>query len=241
MIREDQKNLLYGIRNFSVFIRLNVQFPAFGITLTTGKTPSPGLSLFLISDMISNACNGQACDFEDIRQRGAVLLAKAEYNCDEDTNEKDCYPDWEFSRIDEGDGFNFRTVQYTDDSGKERILRKMYGIRVVVKIYGQAGKFNIVNLLVALGAGLGLLSVASITADFLLQNCWPKREKFLHDKFCTVDLETMNQSNMSLNNPGESPYPESKLEYNLMRKESNRDMAGEVPNPLLLAAHDDDE
>jgi len=35
----ESQNLMIGISNFSAFIRTNVQFPLFGITLTSGKDP----------------------------------------------------------------------------------------------------------------------------------------------------------------------------------------------------------
>jgi len=183
----DYQNLLYGIRNFSVFIRTNVQFPLFDITVTSGKSPVPGLSLFYLRDMLKDTCNGEC--FENARMRGAVILAKAEYECDLDKGKSGCRPQWSFSRIDEGDGFNFRSIRYLDRNSTTREIRKLYGINVVVDIYGRAGRFDVVSLLTAIGAGLGLLTLATIIADFLLNTIWPRRELFLHDKFLTVNLE----------------------------------------------------
>jgi len=100
-----------------------------------------------------------------------------------------CRPQWSFSRIDEGDGFNFRSIRYLNKNSTTREIRKLYGINVVVDIYGRAGQFDVVSLLTAIGAGLGLLTLATIVADFLLNTIWPRRELFLHDKFLTVNLE----------------------------------------------------
>lgn len=216
---DSTSNLIFGIRAFSVFIRTNIQFPEFGITLTSGKDPIPGLSLFELYDMVTDACQGP-CDFEQMRQRGAVILAKAEFDCKASDTDA-CKPTWEFSRIDEGDGFNFRTASYINTDETKRDMKKLYGIRVVVAIYGQAGRFSIVALLVALGAGLGLLGLASLVADFLLQHCWPKREKFLHDKFCEVNLEQggfFDENN-----------------YSAIDEKNNK-----IANPLLEALNDED-
>ena len=49
-----------------------------------------------------------------------------------------------------------------------RVLVKAYGLRFVINVTGKAGKFNLVPLLMALGSGLGLLSVATIVADIFL-------------------------------------------------------------------------
>jgi len=46
-----------------------------------------------------------------------------------------------------------------------------------------------ISLLTAIGAGLGLLTVATLIADFILNTIWPKREVFLHDKYLNVKLE----------------------------------------------------
>ena len=40
-----------------------------------------------------------------------------------------------------------------------RTLVKAYGIRFVIKVTGQAGKFNIVPLATTVGSGLALLAV----------------------------------------------------------------------------------
>jgi len=93
--------------------------------------------------MLAGICDG---DCFDVLVDGAIILAKARYDCDEDSDVKDCYPSWDFSRIDEGDGFNFRTARYTNLNNTERVLRKLYGVRVVVVIFGSAGKFDIVVL-----------------------------------------------------------------------------------------------
>mmetsp|Transcript_13009 Transcript_13009/g.31869 ORF Transcript_13009/g.31869 Transcript_13009/m.31869 type:complete len:359 (-) Transcript_13009:264-1340(-) len=238
------ENLLYGVKNFSIFIRTSVQFPQFGITLTSGKDPKPGLSLFLLDDILSEAsCSSGSC-FESVRMRGGVILAKAKYDCDEDTDISHCFPTWSFSRIDEGDGFNFRSARYINTNSTERILRKMYGVRVVIVLFGKAGRFYIVNLLTVLGAGLGLLTIASLFADFLLQTIWPKREKFLHDKFLKVNLEPqvpmIRRTARNAVNEDEkeerasnTTYAELKARYIRFRSTSS------VPNPLLAAAPDE--
>ena len=42
------------------------------------------------------------------------------------------------------------------------------GLRFVFEMSGKASRFSIVALLVAIGAGLGLLIVATIAADFVM-------------------------------------------------------------------------
>ena len=59
-----------------------------------------------------------------------------------------------------------------------RSLVKAYGLRFIVVVTGTAGKFNFVPLLLSIGSGLGLLSVATIIADFILLNFTPKRKYY---------------------------------------------------------------
>ena len=61
-----------------------------------------------------------------------------------------------------------------------RILIKAFGLRFVISVSGKAGKFNVVPTLLTIGSGLGLLSVATIVADFFLLYCAKKRH-FYHD------------------------------------------------------------
>ena len=53
-----------------------------------------------------------------------------------------------------------------------RTLYKAYGIRFIINVLGQAGKFNSVQLMLTCGACLGLLSVSSLIADFLTLSCF---------------------------------------------------------------------
>jgi len=43
-----------------------------------------------------------------------------------------------------------------------RDLFKAYGIRFIIKVSGQAGKFAIVPLLLNIGSGIGLLAIVSL-------------------------------------------------------------------------------
>lgn len=56
------------------------------------------------------------------------------------------------------------------------MLVKAYGLRFIIIVNGQGGKFNIIPLMLTIGAGLGLLSLATIVADCMLVTCTKKRE-----------------------------------------------------------------
>jgi len=51
---------------------------------------------------------------------------------------------------------------YERDGKLYRDLFKAYGIRFIIKVSGEAGKFAIVPLLLNIGSGIGLLAIVSI-------------------------------------------------------------------------------
>ena len=61
-------------------------------------------------------------------------------------------------------------------------MNKRYGLKIEIHVDGQGGRFSIVALSIALGSGIGLLSVASLVTDFLLQNVC-KSQKYMERKF----------------------------------------------------------
>ena len=61
-----------------------------------------------------------------------------------------------------------------------RTLYKVYGLRFVINIVGIAGKFNSVQLLLTIGACLGLLSISSLIADFLTLSCFAIKKSFIN-------------------------------------------------------------
>ncbi len=55
------------------------------------------------------------------------------------------------------------------------MLTKAYGLRFVITVTGRAGKFSFMTVMLTLGSGLGLLSLASIITDMILLNCTKKK------------------------------------------------------------------
>ena len=57
-----------------------------------------------------------------------------------------------------------------------RELVKAYGIRFVISVTGEAGRFSFMPLLLTLGSGIGLLSVATVVADLFMLNFLERRQ-----------------------------------------------------------------
>merc|ERR1712224_771138 len=122
---------------------------------------------------------------EEVRDAGSVILMNADFNCNFDKSIVDCSPTWKMTRIDNfggdfSEGFNYYQTKYygspSPDSSSLRTVLKRYGIKLQVVVSGQAGKFNIVQLSIALGSGLAYLSLATLLTDFVIQHFMGKKK-----------------------------------------------------------------
>ena len=171
-------------------------------------TTDPYCPVFRVGDMLRAA---GIEDFEsEIMVRGGVITMGLTYDCDLDidTGVEDsandvaavnknpkknvCAPSVTFNRIDEaGDplasGYNFRFARY-DVGGTEpvRTLTKAYGVRFVFVVSGRAGRFSIVPLLIAFGSGIGLLSLATVAADFAATRLLAQRSLYVRHKYHSI-------------------------------------------------------
>ena len=98
------------------------------------------------------------------------------WDCDFDFN-RQCLPKFGFRRFDTKEtntasGFNFRFANKYRMNGKEyRVLYKAFGLRFIINVSGMGGKFNLVPLMMTIGAGLGLMSISVIIADCVMLHC----------------------------------------------------------------------
>jgi hypothetical protein len=123
----------------------------------------------------------------------SLSLCSAVWDCDFDKPEEDCNAHNTFVRLDDprsrlSSGFNFRSVEYLHDKYGARQLTKHYGVRLLVLISGVGRKFDIVALLTAIGAGIGLLSVATLVSDFIATNVLANRDVYKQAKFKEVEV-----------------------------------------------------
>lgn len=73
-----------------------------------------------------------------------------------------------------------------------RVVVKAYGLRFIITVNGKAGKFNLIPLMLSVGAGLGLLSLATIAADIVLVYCTTKRQIYREIKELDVKKSVNN-------------------------------------------------
>ncbi len=146
-------NYLYGVENFTIFIRVTVHFPTFGVTIdnANGSSPTPNYNLFTVGDLLQSADTS----IEEIRQPGCTIAVIINWDCNFDHNPSQCVPEFTLVRLDSqtgsdssSSGFNFRYANYYYLSNETtaalyRDLYKVYGIRFIFLLSGQAGKFDI--------------------------------------------------------------------------------------------------
>eukprot|EP00045_Choanoeca_perplexa_P015391 m.192992 g.192992 ORF g.192992 m.192992 type:complete len:448 (-) comp16971_c0_seq4:56-1399(-) len=198
-----------AVKNFTVFIKNTIFFPRFnakfGNTGLGNDTKAYQRSclwntgddrfcpVFRIEDMLTQA--GIKSFEDEAMALGALITVQIKYNCDLDQNSKTCEPEYEFTRVDKKDdplspGYNFRFAVHgvaPEFENVRRDLYKVYGLRFVFVVSGDAGRFSLVPLLVAFGSGLGLLGLATVIADMLVTKCLRNAQKYYDHKFEIVE------------------------------------------------------
>ncbi|XP_049896671.1 P2X purinoceptor 5 [Epinephelus moara] len=179
--------LLSEAENFTIYIKNFIRFPKFEFSksnvletsdesylkkCTYDKEENLYCPIFRLGDVVSWTRN----DFQEMAAKGGSVGILIEWNCDLDKDSSQCNPEYSFTRLDMNlnnsvtSGYNFRYARYFKDEkgGTFRTLYKVYGIRFDIMINGQAGKFNIVPTIIAIGSGVALLGVGAFACDMIL-------------------------------------------------------------------------
>eukprot|EP00823_Brevimastigomonas_motovehiculus_P001390 TRINITY_DN1190_c2_g1_i1.p1 TRINITY_DN1190_c2_g1~~TRINITY_DN1190_c2_g1_i1.p1 ORF type:complete len:410 (-),score=47.69 TRINITY_DN1190_c2_g1_i1:449-1678(-) len=188
---------------FSITVKANVDFPMFDSSYTNvGTSWIEGANIFTLKQIVERA--GWA--FDSVRSYGTVILLNFNYDCDLNTGDE-CTPTLDFSRIDDArpglisSGFNFRFPHNSvgTTQTETRTLFKAAGVRIIFNVSGRAGKFSYVALIIAIGAGFGLLGIATLICDFILAYFMPDTKE---NKY-----ETVNLADHDAKSPAGSPGP----------------------------------
>ncbi|XP_069135018.1 P2X purinoceptor 4-like isoform X1 [Argopecten irradians] len=198
--------VLLQSKDFTVFIKNNIEFPYYKIKRRNilGVQTDDELKtcrfdpfdpvkkfcpIFILGDVVRFA--GE--DYKNMSGSGGVMQIIIDWDCNLDKSLEDCVPEYTFRRLDSADfslsqGFNFRYAKfYRDPDGREvRTLYKAFGIKYIVTVIGQAGKFNVVPLLLNIGSGLGLLAVATILCDLVVLYVLKAKDVYREKKYLNV-------------------------------------------------------
>ena len=148
-------------------------------------------------EQIINQAETDPIERLEMLKKGGVILIGIDWECNYDFSKNPCVLSYQFDRYDlkfseskATSGFNFRFADKFEINGTMyRELHKAFGLRFIIQVTGKEGKFDFVPLLLTIGAGkkfrkipilkiilkilnfclgFGLLSVATLVADFII-------------------------------------------------------------------------
>uniref|UniRef100_A0A8C1LHJ6 P2X purinoceptor n=1 Tax=Cyprinus carpio TaxID=7962 RepID=A0A8C1LHJ6_CYPCA len=195
--RNPRPALLASAENFTVMIKNNIRFPAFNYIRRNilsemkdtelkgciyNRYKNPYCPIFRLGDIVSEAKE----KFSEIAVEGGVIGIQINWDCDLNHIFHSCLPKYSFRRLDEKEsnrtlypGLNFRFARYSTVNGEQqRTLFKMYGIRFDVMVFGKAGKFSIIQLIIYIGSTLSYYALTTLFLDWLIgTGCYSKEAK----------------------------------------------------------------
>ncbi|CAF0878887.1 unnamed protein product, partial [Didymodactylos carnosus] len=169
-----------ALNNFTVYIKSIATFLKLGLTLGNVRpetnfsclfdsSTNPKCPIFEIGYILNYISKKVGEDVEPaLLKDGGLIEIEQKWLCNFDFDAKRCFPTYDFRLLQSGNdvlspGINYRYVhKYRSNSTDYRTLIKVYGLRFIVTTTGQGGRFNIVNLFVAIGSGIGFMIIASI-------------------------------------------------------------------------------
>ncbi|CAL9707712.1 unnamed protein product [Knipowitschia caucasica] len=179
--------LLAAAENFTVLIKNNIRFPAFNyirrniLPWMNGsylkaceRKHDPLCPIFRLGDMVKAA--GE--NFKELAIEGGVIGIQIKWDCDLDRLTQHCLPVYSFRRLDEREsnktlypGLNYRFARYHVVNGEEeRTLYKAFGIRFEVMVFGQAGRFSFIQLILYIGSTLSYYALTTVLLDWLIES-----------------------------------------------------------------------
>ncbi|TDH13211.1 hypothetical protein EPR50_G00055240 [Perca flavescens] len=218
--------LLAAAENFTVLIKNNIRFPAFNFIrrnilpemndayLRSCQRGKDSLCpIFRLGDVVREA--GE--NFTEMAVEGGVIGILINWDCNLDRLMQRCLPKYSFRRLDEKEsnktlypGLNFRYAKYHTVNGvEERTLYKAFGIRFDVMVFGQAGKFCFIQLIIYIGSTLSYYALTTMMIDWLIetscysaevgQNYSEKKVESVQDKHkCIVCVSYVDENNIRL-------------------------------------------
>nr|CDS27370.1 p2X purinoceptor 4 [Hymenolepis microstoma] len=198
------------ISNYTVYIKNDIEFPNFGVKRKnrdawTSDKPL-GSCRYNPSHPVDKYCPifKFSTIFKEVGltpkalTRGGVIGILIDWECDLDLGANHCNPKYRFTNLDvESDGnsgFNFRyALRYRENGTIYRDLVKTFGFRFSIFVHGRAGRFSIIPLLLNLGSGLALLSIAPTICDIIILNIVGKKGIYKEAKFEVLTRDEVQQ------------------------------------------------
>jgi hypothetical protein len=133
-------------------------------------------------------------------RHGAVIRAKLDWDCNLDRTIKLCKPTYSFARLDTpvreetfSVGFNFRFASNWRYGKKYlRMLKKAFGIRLIISVSGKAGKFDFITLTLNTGSIVGIFGLATFFCDIILLHL--SNNASIYKNFIIQHVQTSNNN-----------------------------------------------
>uniref|UniRef100_A0A7M5WXX6 Purinergic receptor n=1 Tax=Clytia hemisphaerica TaxID=252671 RepID=A0A7M5WXX6_9CNID len=206
--------LLDGTKESTVLIKNQIHFPKFKVTRNNivhnqkkgsymkrclhNEETDPFCPIFKLRNIVENCGD----NYTKVGFKGGIYGIIIKWDCNLDHSIYDCVPEYKFERLDDektplSHGYNFRYVNYFVENGtRYRTLTKAYGIKFELVVFGKAGKFDIIPLLMNLGAGIGLLGIATIWCDFIVLNLVEKKEVYREHILESVEEQALRRETL---------------------------------------------
>lgn len=213
---------IYDALNFTVFVKNFVEFTRFGISRTNMfHNPTTFLKclyhpvhdklcpIFRIGDILQ-IVEPDDVERDKMLQYGGVVRIKIDWMCNLDLGADKCQPVYSFGRLDSRSrdeqfsfGFNFRFASHWKSKTRShRILKKAFGLRLIVTVNGEAGRFDFLVLTLNIGSMIGVLGLATFICDILALYFCKQGSIYRKQKFQTVNLASASSISTIHKNPG---------------------------------------
>jgi P2X purinoceptor 4 len=205
--------------NLTIFVKNFIQFTRFGISRTNIFHNSQNINKCRFHPVKDRLCPifrvGNLLEIvepdDDERSKmliyGGVVRIKIDWMCNLDSGEEKCQPKYSFGRLDSRQrdeqfsfGFNFRYASHWKVEGRShRILTKAFGLRFIVTVNGEAGRFDFLVLTLNIGSMIGVLGLATFICDivalyFCKQGSIYRKQKFqIINVASTTSISTINK------------------------------------------------
>uniref|UniRef100_A0A667YFC9 P2X purinoceptor n=1 Tax=Myripristis murdjan TaxID=586833 RepID=A0A667YFC9_9TELE len=212
--------LLAAAENFTVLIKNNIRFPAFnynGLAVTFSPKEDQKLIRCKSAESLRSLQGFVGKTLYRCPPQGGVIGIQIKWECNLDRLAQRCLPRYSFRRLDEKEsnktlypGLNFRFAKYKMVNGvEERTLYKAFGIRFDVMVFGKAGRFSLVQLIIYIGSTLSYYALTTVFIDWLIgtscysmearQNYAERKVEPVQDKQkCIVSVSFVDENHIRL-------------------------------------------
>lgn len=200
---------VFGASNYTVIVHNFIEFTRFGVSRKNVLDESEYFQTCHYHPVTDRLCPairlGDLLNLvesdDDERKKmliyGAVVRIKIDWMCNLDLGEDECRPEYSFGRLDSRSrdeqfsfGFNFRYASHWKvNNASYRTLTKAYGLRLIVTVNGDAGRFDLFVLTLNIGSMIGVLGLATVICDILALHVSKKSYYYRTQKFQSISFE----------------------------------------------------